>query len=73
VGFKQNNKGITGKALSLLYKNRLYETLLRTDTPNYNIFVILLLLAQMILFAVALYFTLTYSPEQVVNGGVPLQ
>lgn len=69
IGFKQTNKGITGKAMTLLYKNRLYATLLKAEDPNYNIFVIILLLAQMILFGIAMYFIFMHNPEQVINGG----
>lgn len=66
VGFKQTNKGITGKAMTLLYKNRLYAQLLKADDPNYNIFVIILVLAQLILFGVAMYFMYFHG-----GGGVP--
>jgi hypothetical protein len=70
IGFKQTNKGITGKAMTLLYKNRLYETLLKADDPNYNIFVILLLLAQLILFGVAMYFMYFHTGTVPAGGGV---
>jgi len=69
VSFKQKNKGITGKALTLLYKTRLYNTLLKTEDNSYNVFVILFLIIQMILFGVALYFMFVHDPSGAVNGG----
>ena len=68
IGFRQTNKGITGKAMTLLYKNRLYAQLLKTDDQNYNVFVIILLIAQMILFAVALWFM--FNPPT--GGEIPI-
>ena len=70
IGFRQTNKGITGKAMTLLYKNRLYQQLLKTDDQNYNVFVIILLIAQMILFAVALWFL--FNPPSGAGGGIPI-
>ena len=63
VGFRQTNKGITGKALSLLYRHQLYETLLRTEDKSMNIFIILFNLATLIIFGVALYLLYQNPPE----------
>lgn len=70
VGFKETNKGITGKALTLLYKHRLYELLLRVEDNSYNIFVIILSIVTLIVFAVALYFMFGYTPDPAGGGGV---
>ena len=65
VGFRQTNKGITGKALSLLYRHQLYETLLRTEDKSMNIFIIIFNLATLIIFGVALYFLYAEPPPEV--------
>jgi hypothetical protein len=64
VGFRQTNKGITGKALSLLYRHRLYETLLRTEDKNMNIFIIIFNILTLIIFGVAMYFLFNPSTEE---------
>ena len=56
VGFKNTNKGITGKALSLLYSEQLYATLLFSEDEKYNLFIVILLAACLIAFCVGCYF-----------------
>jgi len=56
VGFLNTNKGITGKALSLLYSEQLYATLLFSEDEKYNLFIVILLIGCLIAFAVGCYF-----------------
>jgi len=63
-GFKQTNRGITGKAMSLLYMEQLYTSLLYTDETRYNLFIVILSIALLISFVAGLYLTVFY------NGGV---
>lgn len=63
-GFKNTNKGITGKAFSLLYMEQLYTSLLYTDETKYNLFIVILSIALLIIFTAGLYLTVFY------NGGV---
>lgn len=65
VGFKQKNKGITGKALTLLYKTRLYETLLKVEDSSLNIFVVFLTLILLILYGIGMYFLFFHNGGQV--------
>jgi len=72
VGFKQTNTGITGKALSLLYRHNLYATLLQGDDNKYNIFIIILLIITMVVLAVICFFVFGDGGEvinQMVQGG----
>ena len=55
VGFKQSNKGITGKALTLLYKHGLYETLLTVDEQKYNLFIVIFNLMTLIFLAIVVF------------------
>ena len=49
VSFRQTNKGITGKALSLLYSENLYSNLLfDVDEQKYNFFIVILLIALLV-------------------------
>ena len=67
-GFKQTNKGITGKAFSLLYMEQLYTSLLYSDETKYNLFIVILSIALLCTFIAGLYLTIFY------NGGVfPVQ
>ena len=54
-GFKQLNKGITGKALSLLYMQQLYTSLLYAEENKYNFFIVILSIASLIAYGVGLY------------------
>lgn len=56
VGFLNTNKGITGKALSLLYTEQLYATLLYSEDEKYNLFIVILLIGCLVAFAVGCYF-----------------
>jgi hypothetical protein len=73
IGFKQTNKGITGKAMTLLYKHGLYETLLSGDDPSLNKILIFMILIQLVLWGVTMYFLFFHNPEQVTNGGGAIQ
>ena len=55
VGFRQSNKGITGKALTLLYKHGLYETLLTVDEQKYNLFIVVFNLLTLIFLAIVVF------------------
>lgn len=55
-GFKQMNKGITGKALSLLYMEQLYTSLLYSEDVKYNFFIVILSIAILIAFGIGNYF-----------------
>lgn len=56
TGFKQTNKGITGKALSLLYMEQLYTSLLYSEDLKYNFFIVILSIASLIAFGIGCYF-----------------
>lgn len=64
VKFLNTNKGITGKALALLYMEKLYATLLAPDEEKYNFFIVVLSIAILICFAIGCYFVFFH------NGGV---
>jgi len=55
VSFRQTNKGITGKALSLLYTEQLYMTLLHTEDKRLNFFIVILSLAILVSLIVGFY------------------
>ena len=55
-GFKQTNKGITGKALSLLYMEQLYTSLLYSEDVKYNFFIVILSIAILIAYGIGCYF-----------------
>lgn len=55
-GFRQTNKGITGKALSLLYMEQLYTSLLYSEDIKYNLFIVILSIASLIAYALGMYF-----------------
>ena len=59
VNFKQKNKGITGKALSLLYDPKFYDDLFSAEEGKYNLFVVVFLLISIGSFLVGLYFVLS--------------
>lgn len=62
-GFRQTNKGITGKALSLLYMEQLYTSLLYSEDMKYNFFIVILSIAILIAYGVGCYFLFVH------NGG----
>jgi hypothetical protein len=64
VKFVNTNKGITGKALSLLYMPPLYEPLFAPDEGQYNLFIVILSLVTLALFSIGLYFVFAH------NGGI---
>ena len=64
VNFKNQNKGITGKAMSLLYNDRLYMSLLIGDETKWNLFIVILSIALLIAYAIGCYFVFFH------NGGV---
>ncbi len=64
TNFKNTNKGITGKALSLLYMEQLYTSLLYAEDQKYNLFIVILLIANLIAFAIGAYFAFMH------NGGI---
>jgi hypothetical protein len=64
TGFKNTNKGITGKALSLLYMEQLYTSLLYSEDMKYNLFIVILSIAILIAYGIGIYFTLIH------NGGI---
>lgn len=63
-GFKQTNKGITGKALSLLYMEQLYTSLLYSEDVKYNLFIVILSIVNLVCFGIGTYFLLLH------NGGI---
>lgn len=72
--FKNTNKGITGRALTLLYKEGLYRQILFAEEPKYNLFIVILLIATLVAFAVGCYFVFLHGgppPEMsgLVTGG----
>jgi len=64
--FLNLNKGITGKAMSLLYKEKLYLQLFYPEVGKYNFFVVILSIATLIVFAIGMYFLYSWYT----NGGV---
>ena len=69
-GFKQTNKGITGKALSLLYMEQLYTSLLYSEDVKYNLFIVILSIASLIAYGVGCYF-LFFHNGGLLQGGQP--
>jgi hypothetical protein len=65
VGFKQTNKGITGKALSLMYQENLYTTLLHAGEDKYNLLIVILTIGVFIAYGILLYLLFMHG-----NGGV---
>jgi hypothetical protein len=74
TSFKNTNKGITGKALSLLYMEQLYTSLLYAEDNKYNLFIVILLLACLIGFGIGCYlaFTFTGAPPPVPEPVLPV-
>lgn len=73
VGFKEINKGITCKALTLLYSHRLYATLLKTEDSKINFILIILTIGLLVVYGIMIYFMFfngTATPEVV--AGAPL-
>ena len=64
--FKKTNKGITGKALSLLYNEKLYVQLFYPDIGKYNFFIIVLSIGLFITYGIGVYLLYTWWQ----NGGV---
>ena len=54
--FNNDNVGIPCNALSLLWKYKLYKTLMELDEKNINFILIILLLASMIMYGIGMYF-----------------
>jgi hypothetical protein len=71
-GFKQMNKGITGKALSLLYMEQLYTSLLYSDDVKYNFFIVILSIAILICYGVGCYFLFINNGGLLPKEAVPL-
>lgn len=71
-GFKQMNKGITGKALSLLYMEQLYTSLLYSDEVKYNFFIVILSIAILICYGVGCYFLFINNGGLLPKDAVPL-
>jgi len=61
TGFKNTNKGITGKALSLLYMEQLYTSLVYAEDQKYNLFIVILLIACLIAFGIGCYFVFMHG------------
>lgn len=55
ITFKQENEGITGKALSLLYKPSFYEGLHDPDENKYNLFIVICLIISISAFCIGSY------------------
>jgi len=74
-GFKQTNKGITGKAMSLLYMEQLYTSLLYSEDVKYNLFIVILSIAGLIVYGVGCYLLFAYNggilPHQAVLNPLP--
>jgi len=68
-GFRQLNKGITGKALSLLYMEQLYTSLLYSEDLKYNFFIVILSIATLICFGIGLYMLFFMFPQASSDGG----
>lgn len=64
TSFKQKNKGITGKALSLLYMEPLYTNLLYSEDFKYNFFIVILCIVTLICYGIGCYFVFFH------NGGI---
>ena len=62
--FLNTNKGITGRALSLLYREQLYRQILYAEDPKYNLFIVILLIAILICYGIGAYFVFFH------NGGM---
>ena len=58
IDFVQKNKGITGKALSILYDPALYQDMFAGEEGKYNLFVVLFLIGSISTFLVGLYFVM---------------
>lgn len=56
LDFSNKNSGIPCNALSLLWKYKLYKTLMELEEKNINFILIVLLLASMVMYGVGLYF-----------------
>jgi len=63
VNFKQTNKGITGKAMTLLYKQKLYQSLLHIEKNSLNIIIVILLIATMVMFAIGVWLMIAPAPD----------
>lgn len=61
TGFKNTNKGITGKAMSLLYMEQLYTSLLYSEDQKYNLFIVILSIAILIAYGIGMYFTFMHG------------
>jgi hypothetical protein len=61
TGFKNMNKGITGKALSLLYMEQLYTSLLYAEDIKYNLFIVILSIAILIAYGIGMYMTFIHG------------
>jgi len=73
--FQNTNKGITGRALTLLYKEELYRQILFAEDPKYNIFIVILLIAILICFGIGAYFVFVHGGGIITppsGGGVPV-
>jgi len=55
VIFKQTNTGITGKALSLLYNEKLYTALLYPEIGKYNFFVVIVSIISLVAYGIGCY------------------
>lgn len=71
-GFKQTNKGITGKALSLLYMEQLYTSLLYSEDVKYNLFIVILSIASLIAYGIGCYFLFVHEGGMLPKEGIPL-
>jgi len=58
VDFRNTNKGISGKALSLLYDIKLYIDLFSGEEGKYNLFVVILTIISISCYLIGLYFVL---------------
>jgi hypothetical protein len=56
VSFKQTNKGITGKAFSLLYDENLYSDMFSVDENKYNLVIVILLSISIGSYLLGLYY-----------------
>lgn len=55
VSFAQKNKGITGKALTLLYNPKLYKDLFSGEEVQYNLFIVVLYMISISAYLIGLY------------------
>ena len=69
VSFRQTNKGITGKALSLLYSEQLYMSLLHSENKKLNFFIVLLSLGVLGALAVGFYLLFFHDWGTASQGG----